>query len=195
MAVTGSKPGPYTAPSAVVELINRYRNRGLPAPIDKEVLARASVADGLIGRTIQSLQTLDLIDDKGMPTKTFEMLRLAPGAEFKARMEEWLRSTYAEVFSYVDPSKDDEVRVRDAFRRSYGPVGQQSRMVALFLGLCAAAGLIAEKPEISAAPCCTRGGHGAPPILRISLPDAQRQNDPRIRRGTPIACQSRWLVF
>ena len=30
MAVTTDKPAPYTSPSAIVELIERYRNRGLP---------------------------------------------------------------------------------------------------------------------------------------------------------------------
>jgi hypothetical protein len=41
--------------------------------------------------------------------------------------------------------KDDETRIRDAFR-SYQPLAQQARMVTLFRGLCTAAGLVAEKP-------------------------------------------------
>lgn len=151
MAVTRGRPAPYTAASAVVEIINRYRHRGLPTPVDKEVLARAGVADGLISRTLYTIQVLDLIDESGTPTQTFEALQLAPEAEFKKRMEEWLKEAYADVFSYVDPSKDDEIRVRDAFR-SYQPVGQQGRMVALFMGLCAAAGLIPEKPESAPRP-------------------------------------------
>lgn len=151
MAVTRDRSAPYTAPSAIVELITRHRNRGLPSPIDREILARVSVADGLISRTLYSLQVLDLIDEKGMPTEVLEGLRLAPEAELKSRMEAWLRGAYAEVFSFVDPARDDEIRVRDAFR-SYQPVGQQSRMVALFMGLCAAAGLIPEKPESAPRP-------------------------------------------
>jgi hypothetical protein len=119
--------------------------------VDREVLARASVADGLISRTLQALQVLDLIDESGMPTQTFEALRLAPEAEFKKRMEEWLKGAYADVFAFVDPTKDDEIRIRDAFR-SYQPVGQQSRMVALFQGLCAAAGLLPDKPESAPRP-------------------------------------------
>lgn len=84
--------------------------------------------------------TLDLVDDEGMPTDALEGLRLCPEAEYKSRIAAWLRNVYAEIFAYVEPDEDGEVAVRDAFR-NYSPVGQQSRMVTLFLGLCQAAGL------------------------------------------------------
>jgi hypothetical protein len=146
MPVTANKPAPYTSPSAVLEVIDRYRNRGLQKPINRDVMGRAGIADGLISRTLQALQILDLIDDKGMPTQTFEALRLASEAEYKKRLEDWLKSAYADVFAFVDPIKDDETRIRDAFR-SYHPVAQQPRMVALFQGLCGAAGLIPDRAD------------------------------------------------
>ena len=90
MPVTANKPAPYTSPSAVLEVIDRYRNRGLQKPINRDVMGRAGIADGLISRTLQALQILDLIDDKGMPTQTFEALRLASVAEYKKRLEDWL---------------------------------------------------------------------------------------------------------
>lgn len=146
MAVTADKPAPYATGSAILDLIGRHRDRGLPSPVTAEVLARAGIAETLIPRTLQSIQTLDLIDSEtGMPTPTFEAIRLAPQAEYQKRLEDWLKGTYADVFSFVDPTKDDETSIRDAFR-SYQPVGQQGRMVALFQALCTAAGLIAEKP-------------------------------------------------
>ena len=145
MAVTADQSAPYTAPKAITDVIERYRNRGLPSPINSDVLMRASVVSkSLIPRTVQSLETLDLIDSEGKPTPNLEGLRLAPEAEFKSRMAEWLKSTYSDVFSFVDPSTDSEVAIRDAFR-GYKPVGQQDRMVTLFVGLCAAAGLMPEK--------------------------------------------------
>ena len=49
---------------------------------------------------------------------------------------------------FVDPEKDDEVGIRDAFR-GYKPTGQQDRIVALFIGLCTAAGLIKERQKES----------------------------------------------
>jgi hypothetical protein len=146
MAVTAERPAPYAPASAVQEVITRYRNRGLQTPINGEVLRRAGVSDSLIPRTLQALQTLDLIQQDGMPTPVLEGLRLAPEAEFKKRQEDWLKAAYADVFAFVDPAQDDETRIRDAFR-SYGPIGQQDRMVSLFTGLCNAAGLMPAKPE------------------------------------------------
>ena len=146
MPVTANTPSPYAPASAILDLIGRHRSHGLfiRGPVTAEVLGRAGISDSLIPRTLQALQSLDLIDEAGMPTQVFEGIRLAPEAEYKKRLEDWLKGAYADVFSFVDPLKDDETRIRDAFR-SYQPVGQQGRMVTLFTGLCTAAGLVAEK--------------------------------------------------
>jgi len=140
MPVTRDRPGPYAPASAVLELVDRHRNKGLPAPVDAEVLGRAGISDSLIPRTLQALQTLDLIGEDGRPTPILEGLRLAPQADFKTKMEEWLRGAYGDALQYVDPATADEESIRDAFR-SYNPIGQQGRMVSLFTGLFKAAGV------------------------------------------------------
>jgi hypothetical protein len=117
----------------------------MPTPVTGEVLERAGISPSLTSRTLYALQTLDLIDEQGKPTGVLEGIRLAPEAEYHARLAEWLNNTYADVVAYVDPSQDDEIKIRDAFR-SYTPVGQQSRMVSLFMGLYAAAGIMPERP-------------------------------------------------
>lgn len=139
MAVTPESPGPYAPSSAILEVIDRYRNRGLQSPFTTDVLARAGVSDSLIPRTLQALQSLELIGADGMPTETFENIRRAKAPEFEATLASWLTSVYADVLAYVQPT-DSEDDIRDAFR-NYNPVGQQSRMVSLFTGLCRAAGL------------------------------------------------------
>jgi hypothetical protein len=144
MPVTPDKPAPYAPASTIIELMDRNRDRGLPTPLITETLARLGVPDSLNSRVLYAMTVLDLIDPSGLPTATLEGLRLAPEAEYKKRQEDWLKSAYADIFGIIDPSKDDETRIRDAFR-SYQPVGQQARMVTLFQGLCAAAGLIPEK--------------------------------------------------
>lgn len=151
MPVTQNKPGPYAPASAVLEVVTRYRSRGLLTPVNNEVLARAGISESLLPRTIQALQTLDLINKEGMPTQTLDGLQRAPESEFRERLADWVRGAYAEVFKFVDPTTDDSTRIRDAFR-SYQPIGQQDRMVSLFQGLCAAAGLAPEKPVKVAAP-------------------------------------------
>ncbi len=141
MAVSIATPGPYAPGSGLISVITRFRNRGLSVPITKDVLMRAGVTDSLVPRTLQSLQTLDLIDDAGQPTPTLLKLRSVPEADYKATLTKWLQSAYAEVFQFADPRHDDAIRVRDAFR-AYTPHGQQDRMVSLFMALCTEAGIV-----------------------------------------------------
>lgn len=140
MAVSADKPGPYTSPKVIIDLIQRHRSRGLPSPVDADVLTRAGVTESMTARTLQSLYGLDLIAEDGSLTEVFEGLRLAPEGEFKSRLKEWLDAAYADVLQFVDPSTDGEIAIRDAFR-NYKPVGQQDRMVTLFMRLYEAAGV------------------------------------------------------
>lgn len=152
MAVRPGSPAPYAPPATVLALIQSFRNRGLQTPFTPDVLARAGVQESLIPRTMQALRVLDLVDAEGAPTAQLEGLRRAAEGEYKPRLEAVIRAAYAEVFQFVDPAKDDAVKVRDAFR-AFEPIGQIGRMVTLFLGLCQAAGII---PEGSKKPAQTQ---------------------------------------
>ena len=149
MPVTTDQPAPYAPASAVLELIERHRNKGLPPVVDTDVLLRAGISDSLVPRTLQALKALDLLTDDGRPSQVFEGIRLAPTSEYQQRLTEWLNSAYADALSYVDPATDDEVAIRDAFRK-YIPTGQQGRMVTLFMGLFTHAGVM--PPRQKAAP-------------------------------------------
>lgn len=146
MAVSADKPGPYTSPKVVLDLISRHRSRGLPSPVDSDVLTRGGVTESMVARTIQSLYALGLINESSEITDVFEGLRLAPEGEFKSRLKEWLDAAYADVLQFVDPATDGEIAVRDAFR-NYKPVGQQDRMVTLFIRLYEAAGIGTPKSD------------------------------------------------
>lgn len=146
MPVTVDQPAPYAPASAILELIERHRNKGLPQVVDADVLARAGISDSLIPRTLQALKTLDLLTEDGRPSQVFEGIRLAPTAEYQQRLTEWLNAAYADALSYVDPATDDEVAMRDAFRK-YIPTGQQARMVTLFMGLFTAAGVMPQRAK------------------------------------------------
>lgn len=132
---------PYAPPATVLSVIERARDRGLPSPVTKDVLLRAGVPESLMPRTLQALQSLELINEDGTWTQNLETLRRAPEAEFQSRLAEIIRAVYADVFQFVDPAKDNGTAVRDAFR-GYTPHGQQDRMVTLFQGLCQKAGII-----------------------------------------------------
>jgi hypothetical protein len=139
--VTMEKSAPYATTTAILELIDRHRNKGLPSPVNADVLARSGISESLIPRTLQALQALDLIDEQGNRTPTLEGLRLAPEAEFRSVLSDWLRSAYADVLQFLDPSTAKESDFRDAFRK-YNPIGQQPRMITLFQGLMTAAGMM-----------------------------------------------------
>lgn len=134
---------PYAPPATVLSIIDRARDRGLPAPVTNEVLMRAQVTESLVPRVLNSLQLLELINEDGTWTENLETLRRAPANEIQTRLTEIIRSVYADVFQYIDPAKADRTAVRDAFR-SYTPHGQQDRMVILFMGLCRRAGIVPE---------------------------------------------------
>ena len=169
MPVTADKSAPYAPAATIIDVMNRHRSRGLPIPLNTETLGRIGVPDSLNSRILYALTTLDLIEGNGLPTSTLEGLRLAPEAEFKKRQEEWLKSAYADIFAFVDLARDDETRIRDAFR-SYQPVGQQSRMVTLFLGLCANAGMIPDKPSTPRSPGANRPQRAPAAAARTATP-------------------------
>lgn len=175
MTVTADSPAPYAPASTIIEIINRYRDHGLQTPFTSDVLARAGVSDSLISRTLIGLQVLDLIDEGGNPTEVLTGLGNATQDEMPARLSEWLRATYAEVFQFVDPADASPEGVRDAFR-TYQPRGQQPRMVTLFLALCVHAG-IRQAPE---------EGAPRPRAQRRRTPSSQRnreQPNPRRRQS------------
>jgi hypothetical protein len=130
------------------------------------VLERAGISPSLIPRTLQALHILDLLTDNGAPSDVLEGLRLAPEAEYKKRMADWLAEAYHDALQFVDPMTATETDIRDAFRK-YTPTGQQDRMVSLFMGLFTAAGVMpprerAATPRAKAANATSRAARPAP---------------------------------
>jgi hypothetical protein len=121
----------------------------MATPITADVLTRAGIPDSLLNRVRQSLRALDLVDTEGNPTEVLTRLAESPEDELQAGLGDWLHATYAEVFQFVNPASDDEIKIRDAFR-TYEPRGQQDRMVTLFLGLCDAAGIRTRESTVAA---------------------------------------------
>jgi hypothetical protein len=204
MPVTANSPAPYAPASAILDIISRYRSRGLPSPITPEVLSRAGITDSLVPRTSQALKTLDLLDDQDRPTAVLEGLRLASEPEFNQRLTEWLQNAYADILNYVDPAAADETELRDAFR-AYNPVGQQPRMVTLFTGLFAGAGLRppretnrGRRPRSSNGANGTSGAIRRPPPATVNttrvVPEDMRPAQPPPPIGTIAAANEYQLV-
>jgi hypothetical protein len=188
MPVTKEGPAPYGPPKAILDLVQRHRNKGLPSPVDADVLARSGVPDSLIPRTLQSLKILDLIEADGTVSETLERIRLAPESEYQLRLSEWLNAAYADALAYIDPATAQEVDIRDAFRK-YVPTGQQSRMVTLFIGLFAAAGVRADRqrPPSPAKPS-SNGVAAKPRLVTASVsPRARVRQSPPPPNGQAMS--------
>jgi hypothetical protein len=133
---------PYAPAPAVIAVLRAYRDRPVQTPIDTAVIARIGVADSIAPRTLQSLKLLDLLDEDGNPTTALQDLRKAASEdEYRARLAEIVRAEYAEIFTYRDPATEDPAALEGAFR-AFEPHGMRPRMLRLFLGLCAEAGII-----------------------------------------------------
>jgi hypothetical protein len=138
---------PYAPVKAVLAVINRFRERGLPDPLTVTALEQVGIAPSMSSRTHQALRFLGLVDEGGNRLEAFERLRRAASDEYQAQLGHTVREAYTPIFTIVDPASDDDVALVDAFRR-YEPAAQREKMVALFRGLCEAAGIIsASRPR------------------------------------------------
>lgn len=125
---------PYAPPQTVIDVLRRIRDRGLPVPVTSEILERAGVSETLSNRTLQTLKLLNFLDAEGAYMPEFDAANRAPEDQYKSRLGDLILGKYQEVVTFADPGTDSYERVRDAFR-GFNPVGQQDRMVSLFLGL------------------------------------------------------------
>ena len=136
---------PYAPVQHVLNIVRRFRERGLPDPLNLQELERLSVPAGNAPRTLVALRFLRLVDEDGSRTPEFERIGRASTDEYPAVLGEVVRAAYEPVFAVADPATDNEIAMHDAFRH-HEPQGQRGRMIALFLGLCQEAGIVSGGP-------------------------------------------------
>ena len=146
MALEQSGTAPYAPVRAVALVIDQFRDRTVPTPITVTSLQRLGIEPSLTQRTLAALKQLELVDKSGEPTPTLRKIKTASTDDIQATLADWVREMYKPILSYVDPT-DDVTRITDQFRH-YEPAAQRGRMVTLFLGLCAKAGLIEKVPPL-----------------------------------------------
>jgi hypothetical protein len=141
---------PYAPTGAVIKTITQFRDRGLPAPLSPKSLETIGVAGTMAPRTLQALRFLGLLDEDDNPTELFQRLKRASTEEYEGQLAEVVHGAYICVFTIVDPAKDGDIAVADAFR-AFEPSKQREKMISLFRGLCAEAGIIEQARQRSAA--------------------------------------------
>ena len=171
---------PYASSSAVLDVLNRLRDVGLPNPVTLEGLASVGVPTSMASLTMRALKFLGLIDDEGQHQRRLQDLRLANALDYPVVLSEVVQSAYPEVFEIVDPAKHGFDEVANAFR-PYVPQKQRDKMVRLFLGLCEEASLAPEQPK--------RRSRSRGPKPRPRIPDEQAR-DPHVQHIAAITPQS-----
>jgi hypothetical protein len=141
-SLTVTRPfAPYAPILNVVEFIHTVRDRDMPQPVTPATLQAIGIPEGNAPRTLQALKFLHVLQEDGFYDAAAQRLKLAGTDEYPEILAELVRDAYQLVFKVVDPASDPEYRIADAFRQ-YQPDGQRSRMVTLFMGLCAEAGIV-----------------------------------------------------
>jgi hypothetical protein len=148
---------PYAPTKAVIAVIERHRQVALPS-LGTDVLERMGITKALAPRTAQTMRLLELADANEKPTDAFEAIRTAPSDQYRGLIADLLRKVYAPVFTVVDATTATIPQIEDAFRKFIPPV-QRPRMVTLFTGLMAYAGMIPEAPKQTPGPR-PGGGNG-----------------------------------
>ncbi len=136
---------PYAATTNVLSVIRRFRDKGLPWPLTISSIQRIGISGPNAGRTIKALNFLGLVNDQGEKGSEAEKLAKVPELNYTQLLGDILREAYKDVFAILDPANATETELNDAFRH-FEPSRQRSRMVALFIGLCREAQIIAGEP-------------------------------------------------
>jgi hypothetical protein len=184
MAITHEGAAPYAPTANVVRAIDHYREKA-PAVMSKELLMKLGYPDAYANRTLRALRMLDLITDDGTPTDAFKELQRTSDEEFPPRLEQVIRTAYGEVFEVIDPASAADGAIDTAFR-FYTPQAQRDKMVALFMGLCDAAGMLpAEKAPPKRAMRVTNGSAPRKAATEDSGQRVRRQRDDPPRDDYP----------
>ena len=120
--------------------LQRIRRMNMPQRVTREILKGIGISENIVPRVLSTLRFLQLITDNDEPTDVLRGLAGSTEDEYRQLLERTIRSAYADDFQAIDPSRDPQEVIMNAFQK-YTPRSQHSRQVMLFLGLCREAGL------------------------------------------------------
>jgi Family of unknown function (DUF5343) len=181
---------PYAGPANVIDVLRRFRERGLPGPVTTEVLERAGISQTLSGRTLQALKLIGFLTAEGEQSEEFKAANRSPEEDYKQRIGEILVEAYSEAIAFADPATDSYDSVRDAFR-AYNPQSQQERMITLFLGLLDYAGhdtstaVSSRKKAPAESSAKTARGNGSAGQSRAPIAAPRRRGRPAAKDSKP----------
>jgi hypothetical protein len=175
VTVPAMKPtfAPYAPPSAVLAVINHYKNRDVPPSVTLTNLQQIGVTEGLAPRTMAALKFLGLLQDDGTTTDQFRALRYASHDDYRSVLAGILEAAYKGVLDHVELATAGDRELNNAFI-PYSPGAQRSRMITLFQALAKEAGwTLAVTPKASS-PRGTETKHTTKPQPRGLPKDVNR---------------------
>jgi hypothetical protein len=140
---------PYGSTDGVIAILEKFRETGLGGnPITTDLVGKFGFGEEVARRIVLSLKLLDLVSEDGTPLPSLLDFKQASSEKYRTVLADQLRDSYSVVFAVTGEALAtmSTTQVEDAFR-SFRPDSLRKRMVQLFLGLCAYAGIIPEKPK------------------------------------------------
>lgn len=172
---------PYAPAKAVLAVLDRFRERGLPDPLAVGTLEQIGIPTSNASRTLQALRFLGLIDEGGNRLPTFNDLRTAKTEDYPGLLAEIVRAAYLPIFTIVNPAEDSDTALADAFR-GYVPASQWEKMIALFRALCVRAEITSAAPTVGAPKRSVGGARPRPQVAK--KPEPQPRVEPDRERDT-----------
>lgn len=140
---------PYVAAGTLWEFFNKLKFVATPQHLDAKEIEEYGIPKHWSYHLLSALKFLNLVEKNGKTTPALQSLQMR-GEEFEHNLEEVVRNAYAELFSKVDPARDNRANIVNFFMKHYGtsPSGAE-KATTLFLDLCGEAGIptLQEKPS------------------------------------------------
>lgn len=130
---------PYVSAKVLSEFFDHIRYVRTPEAVDSALLQDYGVSQASSFALLSTLKFLGLTDDRGQPTPVFRNIQ-SGGDDFKDALRGILETSYADLFSRLDVSRDTRDKIVNFFARNSSPATAE-RAARLFLDLCGEAGI------------------------------------------------------
>lgn len=169
----------YAPTKTFYNLFNSLKESGAPSQIDRSVLKSMSGSDQ--SAILGSLKYLKLINEQGVPSKTFLQLIDSDEKQRQALMRDVLTEAYSFLFSgSIDLKRATTKQVEEAFREQGASGSTIVKCIAFFLAAAKDAGIVVSPHVKTPAPVRSNPpkprNNGTPPASpRDALPSREEK--------------------
>jgi hypothetical protein len=125
---------PFVASKSMSEMMDFVRKPGWRPQVNLELIKKLGIATNNEGKVLSALRFLDLIDETGHPTSSFDELK----KEYAPTFKRLTREKYRDLFSIIPIEMITRARLESYFGR---PAQGAERRARFFIWLCGEAGI------------------------------------------------------